>query len=236
MESFAARVKRELQSVTRMPTHCRRAQKAGYEIFSGERSEWFDPKKDCCIRAFIRGAFVAAGTVSDPAGSYHFEITCPDEESAVGMLSLLEVCGMEPKEMQRKGSCVIYIKEGRQIRDLLTMMGAPVSMMNFENARILKEVRGGVNRRVNCETGNINKTVAAGLKQAAAIRVLEERGILADLPDSLRETAKLRLDNPDATIGELGEMSSPPVSKSGINHRLRKLCALAKPFQGEEVS
>ena len=88
MESFAARVKRELQSVTRMPTHCRRAQKAGYEIFSGERSEWFDPKKDCCIRAFIRGAFVAAGTVSDPAGSYHFEITCPDEESAVGMLSL----------------------------------------------------------------------------------------------------------------------------------------------------
>ena len=138
--------------------------------------------------------------------------------------------------MQRKGSCVIYIKEGRQIRDLLTMMGAPVSMMNFENARILKEVRGGVNRRVNCETGNINKTVAAGIKQATAIRVLEERGILADLPDSLRETAQLRLDNPDATIGELGEMSSPPVSKSGINHRLRKLCALAKPFQGEEVS
>lgn len=234
MESFAARVKKELSSVTRMPPHCRRAQKAGYEIFAGERDEWFEPRKDCCARAFIRGAFLAAGTISDPAGSYHFEITCPDEERAIGLLSLLESCGLDPKEMRRKNSLVVYIKEGRQIEDLLTMMGAPVAMMSFENARILKEVRGGVNRRVNCETGNINKTVTAGLRQVRAIQILEDRGILQGLPENLRETARLRLDNPDATIGELGEMFVPPVSKSGVNHRLRKLCALAAPYEGEE--
>ena len=234
MDSFAAQVKRELSSVTRMPTHCRRAQKAGYEIFAGERAEWFEPKKDCCVRAFIRGAFLAAGTISDPAGSYHFEITCPNEPCAIGLLSLMEACGLDPKEMQRKNSLVVYIKEGRRIEDLLTMMGAPVAMMSFENARILKEVRGGVNRRVNCETGNINKTVTAGLKQVRAIEALEEHGVLHDLPESLRETARVRTAHPDATIGELGEMLTPPVSKSGVNHRLRKLCALAAPYQKDE--
>ncbi len=236
MESFASQVKRELSQVTRMPTHCRRAQNAARRIYrsapgEGRRYELYELKKDCCVRAYLRGAFLAAGTVSDPAKSYHFEITCPGEEEAVYLISLLSRCGVEARGMERKGSSVVYIKEGGQIRDILTMMGAPVSMMNFENARILKGMRGNVNRRVNCETSNINKTVAAGVRQVKAIRALRDSGELYTLSDSLQDIARARLDNPDATLEELGQLMNPPVSKSGVNHRLRKLCALAEQVE-----
>ncbi len=237
MESFASRVKRELTQVTRMPTHCRRAMNAARRIYRAQtgadqgRYEPYELKKDCCVRAYLRGAFLAAGTVSDPAKSYHFEITCPGEEEAVYLISLLERCGVEAKEMERKGAPVIYIKEGGQIRDILTMMGAPVSMMDFENARILKGMRGNVNRRVNCETSNINKAVAAGVRQVRAIRALADSGELYTLSDSLQDMARARLDNPDATLEELGQMMNPPVSKSGVNHRLRKLCSLAEQME-----
>ena len=246
MASFASRVKEELARSTRMPPHCRRAVNAARRIYrtagpaernGGSRSAGrpadaaYEPyllKKDCCVRSYLRGAFLAAGTVSDPAKSYHFEITCPHEEEAVYLMSLLARCGVESREMERKGQPVIYIKEGGQIRDLLTMMGAPVAMMDFENARIINGMRGNVNRRVNCETSNINKAVAAGIRQVRAIRTLRESGELYTLPDSLQDAAQARLDHPDATLEELGQMMNPPVSKSGVNHRLRKLCALAE--------
>lgn len=232
MASFSSRVKHELSQITRMPTHCRRALHAAMDIYggAGRKSgayEPFEPKKDCCVRAYLRGAFLQAGTVNDPARSYHFEITCPNEEEAIRLMALMERCGVEPKETDRKGSPVIYIKESDRIRDLLTMMGAPVSMMDFENARILKGISGNVNRRVNCETSNINKAVAAGIRQVRAIRALEEAGELDRLSDSLYDMAQVRLANPDATLEELGQMMNPPVSKSAVNHRLRKLCALA---------
>ncbi len=232
MASFASQVKHELQGVTRMPTHCRRAQNAARRIYAahpdGGAADMFEPKKDCCIRAYLRGAFLAAGTVNDPAKSYHLEITCPGEEEAVHLISLMEQCGIEPKEMERKGAPVIYVKEGQQVRDLLTMMGAPVAMMNFENARILKGVRGNVNRRVNCETSNINKAVTAGMRQVKAIRALDEAGELDVLSDGLYDIAMARLTHPEATLEELGQLVTPPVTKSGVNHRLRKLCELAE--------
>ena len=229
MASFASRVKSELQGVTRMPPHCRRAQNAARRIYAGGQQDvLFEPKKDCCARAFLRGAFLAAGTVRDPAKSYHLEITCPGEREAVLLLTLMERCGMEPKEMVRKGTPVVYIKEGQQVRDLLAMMGATVAMMDLENARILKGVRGNVNRRVNCETSNINKAVAAGMKQIRAIRALEAAGELDTLSDGLYDIAQARLAHPDATLEELGQTLVPPVSKSGVNHRLRKLCEMAE--------
>ena len=144
------------------------------------------------------------------------------------LLTLMERCGMEPKEMVRKGTPVVYIKEGQQVRDLLAMMGATVAMMDLENARILKGVRGNVNRRVNCETSNINKAVAAGMKQIRAIRALEAAGELDTLSDGLYDIAQARLAHPDATLEELGQTLVPPVSKSGVNHRLRKLCEMAE--------
>lgn len=229
MASFASRVKSELQGVTRMPPHCRRAQNAARRIYAGGQQDvLFEPKKDCCARAFLRGAFLAAGTVSDPSKSYHLEITCPGEREAMQLLTLMERCGMEPKEMVRKGTPVVYIKEGQQVRDLLAMMGATVAMMDLENARILKGVRGNVNRRVNCETSNINKAVAAGMKQVRAIRALEAAGELDTLSDGLYDIAQARLAHPDATLEELGQTLVPPVSKSGVNHRLRKLCEMAE--------
>ena len=229
MASFASRVKSELQGVTRMPPHCRRAQNAARRIYAGGQQDvLFEPKKDCCARAFLRGAFLAAGTVSDPAKSYHLEITCPGEREAMLLLTLMERCGMEPKEMVRKGTPVVYIKEGQQVRDLLAMMGATVAMMDLENARILKGVRGNVNRRVNCETSNINKAVAAGMKQIRAIRALEAAEELDTLSDGLYDIAQARLAHPDATLEELGQTLVPPVSKSGVNHRLRKLCEMAE--------
>ena len=221
MASFASRVKSELQGVTRMPPHCRRAQNAARRIYAGGQQDvLFEPKKDCCARAFLRGAFLAAGTVSDPAKSYHLEITCPGEREAMLLLTLMERCGMEPKEMVRKGTPVVYIKEGQQVRDLLAMMGATVAMMDLENARILKGVRGNVNRRV--------KAVAAGMKQIRAIRALEAAGELDTLSDGLYDIAQARLAHPDATLEELGQTLVPPVSKSGVNHRLRKLCEMAE--------
>ena len=211
MASFASRVKSELQGVTRMPPHCRRAQNAARRIYTGggQQDAFFEPKKDCCARAFLRGAFLSAGTVSDPAKSYHLEITCPGEREAMQLLTLMERCGMEPKEMMRKGAPVVYIKEGQQVRDLTG-------------------VRGNVNRRVNCETSNITKAVAAGMKQVRAIRALEAAGELDTLSDGLYDIAQARLAHPDATLEELGQMLVPPVSKSGVNHRLRKLCEMAE--------
>ena len=226
-DSFAQKVREELLHVTRMAPHCRKAQQSARRLFSRESSERFEPKKDCCIRAFIRGAFIEAGTISDPARSYHFEITCPDEYAAVDLLAMLEKCGLEPKEMLRKNNIVVYIKEGRQIKDLLTLMGAPISMMAFENERILREVRGGVNRRVNCETGNSGKTVAAGVKQIRAIRSLQENGTFDGLSDALQDVAYARLENPEASMEEIGQLVIPPVSKSCVNHRMRKILELA---------
>ena len=185
----------------------------------------------CCRRAFIRGAFLAAGSISAPERFYHFEIVCPTEPKAEQLKNIIATFDIEAKIVPRKKYYVVYIKEGSQIVDILNVMEAPVSLMELENIRIVKEMRGSVNRQVNCETANINKTVSAAVKQIEDIRFIQSVAGLSGLPESLQEMARIRLERPDATLKELGEALEPPVGKSGVNHRLRKLSLMAEELR-----
>ena len=185
-------------------------------------------KNACCKRAFLRGAFLASGSLSDPDKGYHLEFVCPSEALADQVAAVCSDFEINARKTERRGEQVVYVKEGEMIGELLSVMGAMNSYMEFENCRIYKDVSNTVNRRVNCETSNIRKTVTAASRQLDDIRYLEEHGLLAGLPDTLREAAYGRLENPDATLQELGEMMDPPVGKSGINHRLARLSKLAQ--------
>ena len=185
-------------------------------------------QQTCCKRAFLRGAFMASGSISDPNKSYHFEIVARTLQQAQLLKELMNSFEADAKIVERKNHYVAYVKEGSQIVDMLNVMEAYVSLMNLENVRILKEMRNTVNRKVNCETANINKTVSAAVKQIEDIRKIQSRMEFDELPESLREMAELRLQYPDATLKELGEYLDPPVGKSGVNHRLRKLSAIAE--------
>ena len=182
---------------------------------------------NCCKRAFIRGTFLSSGSITDPEKGYHFEIVCPDRGKAEQLQGIIRSFHVEAKIVVRKKSYVVYVKEGAQIVDMLAVMEANVALMDLENIRILKEMRNSVNRKVNCETANINKTVNAAVKQIEDIRLLEEKVGLESLNEGLEEIARLRLQYPEATLKELGLMLNPQVGKSGVNHRLRKLSLLA---------
>ena len=182
----------------------------------------------CCRRAFLRGAFLASGSISDPEKFYHFEIVCAAESKAKQLRSIMATFGIEAKIVIRKRYYVVYIKEGDQIVNILNVMEAHLSLMELENIRILKEMRGNVNRQVNCETANINKTVSAAVKQINDIVYIRDTIGFESLPEGLAEIARVRLEKPEATLKELGEDLEPPVGKSGVNHRLRKLCDLAE--------
>ena len=186
--------------------------------------------RSCCRRAYVRGAFLAAGSVSDPEKSYHLEIVCQDERQALFLAGLLSSFEIEAKTIIRKKYYVLYVKDGTSIVETLNVMGAHVALMDFENTRILKEMRNTVNRKVNCETANIGKTVMAAQRQIDDIRFLIECDSFDELPLSLREMAQLRISYPEATLAELGQMSTPPLGKSGVNHRLRKLSQAARSF------
>lgn len=188
-------------------------------------------QKTCCKRAFIRGAFLAAGSMSDPNKSYHFEIVCKTSEQAVQLKELMNAFETDAKIVERKGHHVVYLKEGAQIVDMLNVMEAYVSLMNLENVRILKEMRNSVNRQVNCETANINKTVSAAVRQIEDINILQQAIGLDNLPENLREIAYLRLEYQDAPLKDLGQYLDPPVGKSGVNHRLRRLSELADKYR-----
>lgn len=188
-------------------------------------------QRSCCKRAFIRGAFLAAGSISDPEKSYHFEIACDSRTQAESLQGIIAGFDIETKIVPRKSSYILYIKESNQIVEILNVMEAHVALMNFENVRILKDMRNTVNRKVNCETANLNKTVNAAVKQVEDIRLIEEKLGLDSLSDGLREIARLRLDNPELPLKELGELLDPPVGKSGVNHRLRKLGEIAKDLR-----
>ena len=184
-------------------------------------------KNACCKRAFLRGAFLCIGSMSDPGKSYHLEFVCTHKESAEQLKELIQGFEVDAKIVIRKKYYVVYLKEGAGIVDLLNIMEAHKALMNFENYRIVKEVRNSINRKVNCETANITKTVNASSKQIEDILLIRERYAFQNLPDNLRVTAELRLEYPDATLKELGQILSPSVGKSGMNHRLRKLSEIA---------
>ena len=190
-------------------------------------------EKMCCKRAFIRGAFMASGSMSDPNKAYHFEIVCRTPEQAQRLQELMAEFETEPKIIERKNHYVVYLKDGSQIVDMLNVMEAYVSLMNLENVRILKEMRNSVNRQVNCETANINKTVSAAVKQIADIELIRDTIGFDNLPAPLREMAQVRLEHREAPLKDLGAYMNPPVGKSGINHRLRKLAAIAEELRHE---
>ena len=190
--------------------------------------------RSCCKRAFIRGVFLAVGSISDPEKGYHLEFVCEEEEQARFLHNIIETFDIETKILYRKDHYVVYMKEGSAIVDLLNVMEAHIALMELENLRVLKEMRNSVNRRVNCETANINKTVNAAAKQVEDIQYIAAHKGLASLPDALYEMAIVRLEHPEAALKELGEMLVPPVGKSGVNHRLRKICEYAERLREKE--
>ncbi|MBR4169322.1 MAG: DNA-binding protein WhiA [Lachnospiraceae bacterium] len=191
-------------------------------------------QKSCCRRAYLRGAFLAVGSVSDPEKSYHLEMVCQSEERADEIRELLATFEIAAKQVVRKGHYVVYLKEGSQIVDTLNVIGAHVALMDFENSRILKDMRNSVNRRVNCETANIGKTVSAAVRQAGDIELVMQSELYEELPDSLKAIAQARLMNPNVSLKELGELLDPPIGKSGVNHRLRKLSEIAAALRDKQ--
>ena len=185
-------------------------------------------RNTCCRRAFLRGAFLAAGSLTDPEKNYHFEIVCPTLEKAAEIRDLYKYFGPEARIVARKKNYIVYMKEGSMISDALNVMEAHMSMMRFENIRILKDVRNSVNRRVNCEAANINKTVSAAHRQIEDIRYISDTIGLDNLPENLRDVAYARMEEPEIPLKELGMRLKRPVGKSGVNHRLRKLSEMAQ--------
>ena len=187
----------------------------------------------CCKRAFLRGAFLTCGSLSDPEKDYHLEFVLKNEAQADMLRSVLASLSVEAGSVMRKKAHVLYIKDSEMIATVLTLADATVALMELENIRILKEVRNDVNRRVNCETANIEKTVRAASKQVEDIRFLAGAPGFDDLPEELKLTAALRLEHPEVSLSELAMLHPTSVSRSGINHRLRKLCILAEKLRDD---
>lgn len=184
-------------------------------------------QRECCKRAFIRGAFLAAGSVSNPVKTYHFEIVCLSEAKAKQLQMIMETFNINARVIKRRKYFVVYVKDSSQVVDLLNIMGAYNALMDMENVRIVKDMRNNVNRKVNCETANINKTVSAAVKQIEDIRFIQMSSAFDELPESLQEMAELRVRYPEATLAELGQLLDTPVGKSGVNHRLKKISLFA---------
>ena len=180
-------------------------------------------EEEHCQVAFLRGAFLAGGSVTDPMKGYHLELATSHYHVGREVPALLREVGFSPKATVRKGNYITYFKQSDHIEDFLTKIGAPVSAMAVMTAKLERDLRGSVNRRVNCDAANLDTVVAAAQSQIEAIRRLEEAGALSTLPARLREAAQLRVDNPELTLSELAGMCDPPVSKSALNHRLRRL-------------
>ena len=185
-------------------------------------------RNSCCKRSYIRGVFLATGSVSNPSKAYHFEITATTLEKANQIKEIIGFFNIEAKIILRKKYYVIYVKEGSQIVDLFNIMEAHVALMEFENVRILKEMRNSINRKVNCETANINKTVNAATRQIEDILYIKDTIGFSELAEGLEEIARVRIDNPDLSLKDLGELLSKPIGKSGVNHRLKKLSSIAQ--------
>ena len=214
--SFSSRVKEELTTISR-------------KDFTLKRKT-----SKMSTKGLIRDAFLRSGSISDPEKFYHLEIVFTSHEEAKSTQKMLEDFGLDAKIVERKGHYVVYLKEGAQIADMLRIMEAPLALMEFENIRIVKEMRNSINRQVNCEAANLGKTISAAVKQVEDIRYICSKVGLDNIPESLAETAKIRLEYPDATLKELGELMDPPLGKSGVNHRLKKLSELAEDLRSHK--
>ncbi|WP_028235626.1 DNA-binding protein WhiA [Pseudobutyrivibrio sp. MD2005] len=188
-------------------------------------------QQTCCKRSFIRGVFLAAGSLSDPNKGYHFEIVCATKEQGTQVAKVMNTFDVGAKMVTRNGKYVVYLKEGAQIVEILRVMEAAHSVMELENIRVVKEVRGTINRKVNCETANISKTVNTAVRQIEDIKLIDEKLGLDNLPAQLQDIAQVRLDYPDLPLGSLGQYLDPPLGKSGVNHRLKKLAKIAEELR-----
>ncbi len=214
--SFSSRVKEELATISRKDfTLMRKTSKMS-------------------TKGLIRDAFLRSGSISDPEKFYHLEIVFTSHEEAKSIKKMLEDFNLDAKIVERKGHYVVYLKEGAQIADMLRIMEAPLALMEFENIRIVKEMRNSINRQVNCEAANLGKTISAAVKQVEDIKFICSKVGLDNIPESLAETAKKRLEYPEATLKELGELMEPPLGKSGVNHRLKKLSELAEDLRSHK--
>ncbi len=194
---------------------------------SGEDERQNLLRKACCRKAFLRGVFMAGGSVSRPAGDYHLEIVTENEELARLIVKIMHGFSLFAKMTDRKNNYIVYLKDGDHITDFLSLIGAHQALLEFENVRIVKDMRNQVNRRVNCETANLNKVIRASVLQVACIRYLQEHGRYDLLPEKLKEAAELRLRYPDISLNELVEYTEGTVGKSGLNHRLKKIRQIA---------
>lgn len=186
-------------------------------------------EEDCCKAAFLRGAFLAGGSVTDPGKGYHMEITTTHQAVARETEALMrEVMGFPPKTAQRGGGQVLYFKQSEQISDVLSYLNAPVAAMGIMEARLEKELNNKVNRRCNCDDANTSKVVEAAQEQLTAIRILQEAGMMEKLPVKMQQAAQARLENPSASLSELAAMMEPPITKPAMNNRMKKLVSLSK--------
>ncbi len=188
-------------------------------------------EEECCRAAFLRGVFFAGGSITDPLKRYHLELVTSHYQASRELEVLLRESGYPPKSVTRNGSFVTYFKQSDQVEDFLTLIGAPVAAMNIMSAKMEKDLRNSVNRRLNCDSANLDKAVGAAQEQLEAIRRLQAAEQLEQLPEKLQLTAALRVENPELTLSELAEEFDPPVTKSCLNHRLRKLVDLARELR-----
>ena len=193
-------------------------------------------EEPCCRAAFLRGVFFAGGSITDPLKRYHLELTTSHLQASRELGVLLRESGYPPKSISRNASFVTYFKQSDQIEDFLTLIGAPVAAMNVMTAKMEKDLRNSVNRQLNCDSANVDKAISAAMEQMEAIRRLREAEKLEDLPDKLKETVLLREKYPELTLAELAREFDPPVTKSCLNHRLRKILELAKGIESNTTS
>ena len=185
-------------------------------------------EEDCCRMSFLRGAFLAGGSVTDPEKRYHLELSTSHVQASREVSALLQEMGFLPRSVMRGGSAVIYFKQSEHIEDLLTTLGAPVAATEIMTAKVDKEIRNGANRAMNCDMANVNKTLDAVAAQQEAIEKLEKAGQLDKLPEKIQETARLRMQNPELPLAQLAALFEPPISKSYLNHRIRKIMEEAR--------
>lgn len=188
----------------------------------------------CCKRAFLRGVFLAGGSISDPEKSYHLEIVTQTMPKAEQLCEVIKTFDIEARIVKRKKVYVVYLKDSSQIVDFLNVCEAHLALMELENVRIMKEMRNSINRQVNCEAANIGKTIRASVRQIDDIGLIREKRGLESLPENLKEIAQLRLEYPDASLKELGNKADPPIGKSGVNHRLRRLSEIAEGIRDDQ--
>ncbi len=184
-------------------------------------------QKEELLKSIIRGAFLGAGSVNNPENKYHLEVILSTEKNAEIIIQMLAKLTIPSRKLERKNGYGVYIKDGEEISKFLALIGANSSVLKFEEIRVLREIKNNVNRKVNCETANLNKTINASVKQIEAIKKIQKRGQFDKLSENLKEIAKIRIENPDASLIELGKMLKNPIGKSGVNHRLNKILEIA---------